>query len=50
MSDIWLGGLLTNFQTVQKSIKRLKELEAMQTDGATVAQAIIRHIRARAKR
>jgi small subunit ribosomal protein S2 len=29
----WLGGLLTNFQTVQKSIKRLKELEAMQTDG-----------------
>jgi len=29
----WLGGLLTNFQTVQKSIKRLKDLEAMQTDG-----------------
>ena len=29
----WLGGLLTNFQTVQKSIKRLKELETMQTDG-----------------
>ncbi|MEP6635455.1 MAG: 30S ribosomal protein S2 [Acidobacteriota bacterium] len=29
----WLGGLLTNFQTVQKSIKRLRELEAMQTDG-----------------
>ena len=29
----WLGGLLTNFQTVQKSIKRLKELESMQTDG-----------------
>jgi small subunit ribosomal protein S2 len=29
----WLGGLLTNFQTVQKSIKRLKEIEAMQTDG-----------------
>jgi small subunit ribosomal protein S2 len=25
--------LLTNFQTVQKSIKRLKDLEAMQTDG-----------------
>lgn len=29
----WLGGLLTNFQTVQKSIKRLKDLELMQTDG-----------------
>ena len=29
----WLGGLLTNFQTVQKSIKRLKDLEAMETDG-----------------
>src|SRR6476659_6308203 len=29
----WLGGFLTNFQTVQKSIKRLKDLEAMQTDG-----------------
>jgi small subunit ribosomal protein S2 len=29
----WLGGLLTNFQTVQKSIKRLKDLESMQIDG-----------------
>ncbi|MDQ6666258.1 MAG: 30S ribosomal protein S2 [Acidobacteriota bacterium] len=29
----WLGGLLTNMTTVQKSIKRLKELEAMATDG-----------------
>src|SRR5690349_1471152 len=29
----WLGGLLTNFQTVQRSIKRLKDLESMQTDG-----------------
>src|SRR5262245_9429031 len=29
----WLGGLLTNFQTVQKSIKRLKDLESMQSDG-----------------
>jgi small subunit ribosomal protein S2 len=28
-----LGGLLTNFQTVQKSIKRLRDLEAMQLDG-----------------
>lgn len=29
----WLGGLLTNFQTIQKSIARLKDLEAMKTDG-----------------
>src|SRR5262245_2269236 len=29
----WLGGLLTNFQTIQKSIKRYKEIEAMQSDG-----------------
>ena len=29
----WLGGLLTNYVTIQKSIKRLKELEAMSTDG-----------------
>ncbi len=29
----WLGGLLTNMMTVQKSIKRLKELELMSTDG-----------------
>lgn len=29
----WLGGLLTNMVTVQKSIERLKELEAMAADG-----------------
>jgi small subunit ribosomal protein S2 len=29
----WLGGLLTNFVTIQKSIERLKELEEMSTDG-----------------
>lgn len=29
----WLGGTLTNFQTIQKSIQRLKELEAMEQDG-----------------
>ena len=29
----WLGGLLTNFQTIQKSIGRLRDLEAMKTDG-----------------
>ncbi|MDO8926594.1 MAG: 30S ribosomal protein S2 [Sideroxyarcus sp.] len=30
----WLGGMLTNFKTVQLSIKRLKELEAMIEDGS----------------
>jgi len=30
----WLGGMLTNFKTVQTSIKRLKELEAMIEDGS----------------
>ena len=29
----WLGGLLTNFTTIQKSILRLKELDEMSQDG-----------------
>jgi small subunit ribosomal protein S2 len=29
----WLGGMLTNFKTVKASIKRLKDLEVMATDG-----------------
>jgi small subunit ribosomal protein S2 len=29
----WLGGLLTNFTTIQRSLGRLRELEAMATDG-----------------
>ncbi len=29
----WLGGMLTNFQTVRQSIKRLKDLEQMAEDG-----------------
>jgi small subunit ribosomal protein S2 len=29
----WLGGLLTNWLTVQKSVKRLQELDEMATDG-----------------
>jgi small subunit ribosomal protein S2 len=29
----WLGGLLTNFSTIQRSLARLRELEAMTTDG-----------------
>ncbi len=30
----WLGGTLTNFQTIKKSIDRLKSIEAMQEDGS----------------
>lgn len=33
VNERWLGGMLTNFQTIQKRINRLKELEAMETDG-----------------
>ena len=29
----WLGGMLTNFATIEKRIKRLNELEKMQEDG-----------------
>ncbi|RYM07158.1 30S ribosomal protein S2 [Sporolactobacillus sp. THM7-7] len=29
----WLGGTLTNFETIKKRIKRLKDLEKMQEDG-----------------
>ncbi|MEH7234744.1 30S ribosomal protein S2 [Bacillus sp. JJ1562] len=29
----WLGGTLTNFETIQKRIKRLKDIEKMQEDG-----------------
>lgn len=29
----WLGGMLTNFQTIRKSIGQLKKLEAARTDG-----------------
>ena len=29
----WLGGMLTNFKTIQQSIKRLKDMETMTQDG-----------------
>ncbi|MCK7595235.1 30S ribosomal protein S2 [Pseudomarimonas salicorniae] len=29
----WLGGMLTNFRTVKQSVSRLKELDAMESDG-----------------
>ncbi len=31
----WLGGMLTNFATVRKSISRMEEIERMKTDGTT---------------
>ena len=34
----WLGGMLTNFKTIKQSIKRLKELEAMESDGSMSAR------------
>jgi len=33
VNNRWLGGLLTNWVTVQKSVKRLKELDDMAVDG-----------------
>ena len=29
----WLGGMLTNFETIRARVERLKELERMQEDG-----------------
>ncbi len=29
----WLGGMLTNYKTVRQSIRRLRDLEAMRTNG-----------------
>jgi small subunit ribosomal protein S2 len=33
INNRWLGGLMTNYQTVQLSIKKMKEIEAMKEDG-----------------
>ncbi|WP_439105990.1 30S ribosomal protein S2 [Congregibacter sp.] len=33
VSHRWLGGMLTNYKTIRASIKRLRELEAQQSDG-----------------
>ena len=47
VTERWLGGTLTNFQTVKQSIKRLKEIEKMEADGSINAyvkqeQSVIR--------
>ena len=33
INNRWLGGLLTNYETVKKSIQKLKDIEAMREDG-----------------
>ncbi len=33
VTERWLGGMLTNFVTIRKSVKRLTNLEKMETDG-----------------
>ena len=33
VNERWLGGMLTNFKTIQSRIKRLKEIEKMSEDG-----------------
>jgi small subunit ribosomal protein S2 len=34
VTERWLGGLLTNFGTIKTSVKRMKDLELMKTDGS----------------
>ncbi len=33
VTERWLGGMLTNFQTIRKSIKRLEQIDKMEVDG-----------------
>jgi small subunit ribosomal protein S2 len=33
VTERWLGGMLTNFKTIRNNIRRLEELEAMESDG-----------------
>ena len=52
VAERWLGGTLTNYATVKTSIKRLKEIEKMETDGGIndyvkQEQAVIRREGAR---
>src|SRR4051812_49424488 len=34
VTERWLGGTLTNFQTIKRSIARLKQIEKMESDGS----------------
>src|ERR1043165_6490956 len=52
VTERWLGGTLTNFNTIKKSIARLKEIEKMDADGSIAAyvkqeQSVIRREAAR---
>jgi len=33
VTERWLGGMMTNFQTIRRNVKRLKDLERMKEDG-----------------
>lgn len=37
VTERWLGGMLTNFQTIRQSISKLEKIEAMETDGTIEA-------------
>ena len=37
VTERWLGGMLTNFQTIRQSIAKLDKIEAMETDGTIEA-------------
>jgi small subunit ribosomal protein S2 len=52
VTERWLGGTLTNYQTVKRSIARMKEIEKMEADGSINAyvkqeQSVIRREAAR---
>lgn len=33
VNERWLGGMMTNFKTIQKRVARLRQLEKMEEDG-----------------
>ncbi len=37
VTERWLGGMLTNFQTIRQSIRKLEKIEAMENDGTMEA-------------
>ncbi|MFQ5649915.1 MAG: 30S ribosomal protein S2 [bacterium] len=52
INERWLGGTLTNFATIKKSIRRMKQIEKMATDGTydkLVKKEILRNERKREK-
>jgi len=52
VTERWLGGMMTNFQTIKKSIKRFKDLENMKADGTfekLTKKEVARHERAISK-